>query len=383
MKNLFKGFLFLPLILFGLLYISKYDHLLSAISKIYFTGHKTAYLDDYKKFDIRILPASKAPQAWPLHSKYNEIPASKALEAYHRDTQTVAFLVIKNDSLIHETYYDDYGPTSKSNSFSMVKSMITALLGKAIEQGHIKSLDQKVIDFLPNLKGPYANQVSVGDLASMASGLQWSEKYYSPFSVTTAAYFVKDLAKTMMDQPIDTPPGKTFKYSSGTTQLLGMVLREATGKNLTDYFYENFWNPMGAEAEAVWQVDSEENGLEKAYCCLASNARDFARFGKLYKSYGKWNGQPLLDSAFVAKSIQPRFTQSPEYGYGWWLENYTDQEVFMMRGHLGQYVIVLPKENLIVVRLGHKKGKPMQGNPFTEDIYVYMQSAIEMTTHVP
>ena len=383
MKNFLKGFLFLLLILFGFLYISKYNYLLSAISKIYLTRHRTAYLDDYKKFDTRILSASKSPQAWPLHSAYNTIPVSNALEAYHQDTQTVAFLVIKNDSIIHETYYDDYGPASKSNSFSVVKSMIAALLGKAIDQGYIKNLDQKVIDFLPDLKGPYADQVTVGDLASMASGLQWSEKYYSVFSVTTAAYFVSDLAKTMMEQPINSPPGKAFKYSSGTTQLLGMVLREATSKNLTDYLYESFWNPMGAEAKAVWQVDSEEKGLEKAYCCLASNARDFARFGKLYKSYGKWNGQTLLDSAYVAKSMQPRFAESPEYGYGWWLEKYKDQNVFMMRGHLGQYVIVFPKEDLIVVRLGHKKGKPIAGNPYTEDIYVYMQAALEMITHVP
>jgi CubicO group peptidase (beta-lactamase class C family) len=383
MKNFLKGFLFFLLFLFGLLYVSKYDYLLSAISKIYLTGHKTAYLDDYKRFDTRILPASKAPQAWPLHTAYNKIPISKALEAYHQDTQTVAFLVIKNDSLIHETYYDNYNPTSKSNSFSMVKSMIAALLGKAIEQGYVESLDQKVIDFLPNLKGPFANQVTVGDLASMASGLQWSEKYYSVFSVTTAAYFVENLAETMMEQPIDKTPGKAFKYSSGSTQLLGMVLREATGKNLTDYLYESFWNPMGAEAEAEWQVDSKEKGLEKAYCCLASNARDFGRFGKLFKSYGKWDGQSLLDSTFVVKSIQPRFPESPEYGYGWWLEKYNDQDVYMMRGHLGQYVIVFPKEDLIVVRLGHKKGKPIPGNPYTEDIYVYMQSALEMTAHVP
>ena len=383
MKNFLKGFLFFLLFLFGLLYVSKYDYLLSAISKIYLTGHKTAYLDDYKRFDTRILPASKAPLAWPLHTAYNKIPMSKALEAYHQDTQTVAFLVIKNDSLIHETYYDNYNSISKSNSFSMVKSMIAALLGKAIEQGYVESLDQKVIDFLPNLKGPFANQVTVGDLASMASGLQWTEKYYSVFSVTTAAYFVENLAETMMEQPIDKTPGKAFKYSSGSTQLLGMVLREATGKNLTDYLYESFWNPMGAEAEAEWQVDSKEKGLEKAYCCLASNARDFGRFGKLFKSYGKWDGQSLLDSTFVVKSIQPRFPESPEYGYGWWLEKYNDQDVYMMRGHLGQYVIVFPKEDLIVVRLGHKKGKPIPGNPYTEDIYVYMQSALEMTAHVP
>ena len=383
MKKFTKGFLFILLILFGLVYVSEYDYLLRAISKIYLTGHSTAYLEDYKKFDTRILPAAASPQPWPTHPAFNKVPVNGGLTAYHQETGTVAFLVIKNDSLLHETYFEDYGPTAKSNSFSMVKSMLAALLGKAIEQGYVESLDQTVIDFLPELQGPYADQVTVGDLASMASGLQWSEKYYAPFSVTTAAYFVKDLAKIMLQQPIDSEPGKKFDYSSGTTQLLGMVLTRATGKSLTDYLYESFWNPMGAAAEAVWQVDSAEKGLEKAYCCLASNARDFARFGKLFKEFGNWNGTQLLDSAYVAKAIRPRFVESPEYGYGWWLETYKDQTVFMMRGHLGQYVMVLPQEDLIVVRLGHKKGDAIKDNPYTEDIYVYLQAALEMNADVP
>ena len=139
---------------------------------------------------------------------------------------------------------------------------------------------------------------------------------------------------------------------------------------------------MGADEEALWQLDSNENGLEKAYCCLASNARDFARFGKLYKNYGKWNGNTILDSTFIAKSLKPRFAESPQYGYGWWLENYNEQRVFMMRGHLGQYIIVLPKDDLIIVRLGRKKGEKINGNPYTEDIYVYMQAALDITPDV-
>ena len=383
MKKLIKGFVYLIITLFSLLYISKYDYLLEAVSKIYFTGHVTAYLEDYKKFDNRVLPASTSPQPWPLHSSYNKISISNTLETYHQEYETVAFLVIKEDSIIYEKYYENFGPRTKSNSFSVIKGMISAMMGKAIEQGYIESLDQKVINFLPELKGPFANSVRVGDLSSMASGLKWSEKYYSPFSVTAAAYFVKDLGQVMLDQPIDKEPGKSFRYTSGATQLLGMVINKATGKNLTTYFYETFWNFMGAEGEALWQLDSKEMGLEKAYCCLASNARDFARFGKLYKNYGKWNGKTILDSTFISKSLKPRFAESPQYGYGWWLENYNDQSVFMMRGHLGQYIIVLPKDDLIIVRLGHKKGEKINGNPYTEDIYVYMQAGLDITSDVP
>lgn len=379
MKKILYSLGFTLLILVGVLYISDYSYLLRAVSKIYFTGHSTAFLSDYTRFDNHILPASENPQAWPLHKNYNEVNLSEDLEAFHKKTQTVAFVLIKNDSVYLEKYYDNYGSDSKSNSFSVAKSFVSALLGKSIMDGYIQSLDQKVIDFIPEIKGPYADLVTVGDLASMASGQRWDEAYYSPLSVTTAAYFVEDLGKLILTQPIDEVPGIEFIYKSGTTQLLGMVISKATGKNLTDYLYETLWNPMGAEHESFWQVDSAKKGLEKAYCCIASNAKDFARLAKLYKDHGKWNGKVLLDSTFVTKSIQPRFPESPEYGYSWWLKEYKGHKVFMMRGHLGQYVITFPEENLILVRLGHTKGpKGSKEDPFTPDIYTYMDAALEL-----
>ena len=366
-------------VLFGLLYVSRYKYLLTAISTIYLKGHTTAYLSDYKNFENRVLDPSENPQPWPLHSRFNTVSLNEVQEQINLDNQTAAFLVIKNDSLFFEKYYDGYSQDSKSNAFSMAKSYVSALLGKAIMDGYIKSLDQAVKDFIPELKGAYADEVTVGDLASMASGQRWDEAYYSPVSVTTAAYFVEDLEKLILDKPIDQAPGKSFIYKSGTTQLLAMVIVKATGKNLTDYLYESFWNPMGAEHQALWQLDSEENGMEKAYCCITSNARDFARLSKLYKNHGKWDGKILLDSTFIAKSLTPRFEDSQQYGYSWWLKNYKGYKVFMNRGHLGQYVITIPEENLILVRLGHSKGpKGKIADPFTPDIYRYMDIALEL-----
>lgn len=376
---MFSTFSFIILVALGLLYLSDYSYLLRAVSKIYFTGHTTAFLSDYQQFENRLLPASKNPQPWPLHKDYNTINLSKRLEAFHQKTKTVAFVLIKNDSLFFEKYYEGYGPDSKSNSFSVAKSFVSALLGRAIKEGKIESLDQKVKEFIPELQGTFADQVTVGDLSSMASGQKWDEAYYSPLSVTTAAYFVDDLGQLILQQPIDEEPGKKYIYKSGTTQLLGMVLTKATGKSLTDYLYETLWNPLGAEYESYWQIDNKESGLEKAYCCIASNAKDFARLGKLYKDYGRWQGQVLLDSTFIAKSIQARFPESPEYGYGWWLKSYKGHDVFMMRGHLGQYIVVFPKENIILVRLGHTKGPDgPESDPFTPDIYTYMDAALEL-----
>ncbi|MGC6421600.1 MAG: serine hydrolase domain-containing protein [Flavobacteriaceae bacterium] len=367
---------------YGLLFVSGYDWFLRGLSVIYLTGHDTAFLDDYKHFDNRTVKAADMAQPWPQHQQYNQLPTPDSLEAYHEKTKTVAFLIIQNDSILHEKYYRGYGPDTQSNSFSVVKSMVSALLGKSVMDGYVKNLDQKVKDFIPELKGPYADQVTLGDLSSMASGMQWDEKYYNPFSVTAAAYFVSDLPQLILDQPIEQEPGKAFRYKSGATQLLGIALHRATKKTLSDYLSESFWQPMGTEHDALWELDSEASGMEKAYCCFASNARDFARFGKLYKDHGKWNNTVLLDSTFIAKSVRPRFESSPEYGYGWWLETYKEHRVYMERGHLGQYIMVFPDLDLITVRLGELKGDPLEGKPYTEDIYIYMDAALAMAGNV-
>jgi CubicO group peptidase (beta-lactamase class C family) len=173
-------------------------------------------------------------------------------------------------------------------------------------------------------------------------------------------------------------PGTSYKYASGDTQMLAIVLERATGKKLYNYLEDSFWKPLGSENPTLWQVDSEDHDLVKAYCCIASNAKDFARMGKLYKDFGKWNGKQLLDSAFIAKSIQPRFKESPEYGYGFWLKTVGDKNFFMMRGHLGQYVIVEPNDNVIIVRLGHSKGEGDAIATFTSDITTYIEEAYKM-----
>ena len=288
---------------------------------------------------------------------------------------TIAFLIIKNDSIWFENYYDGFTKNSKSNSFSMAKSMVSAMLGKAIMEGKIKSLDQPVSDFYPVFNDGFSSKMTVGDLSSMASGLNWDENYYSPLSITTRAYFDDDLKSVILGLKGVEEPGQSYKYLSGNTQLLAMVIEKATNVKLSNYLSDNFWRPLGAENEAFWQLDSEEGGLEKAYCCVASNARDFARFGKLYKQHGKWNGKQLLDSAFIAKSTTPRFAASPEYGYGWWLANNNDKEIFYMRGHLGQLVIVIPKDDVIIVRLGHRIEV---GMPHSPDFVTYINEAYKM-----
>ena len=377
MKFLIKSVLYFSLFIavaVALLFLFDYDYILKGIRVTYLSGHSTAYIDDYPRFDNRIIEAPAVSKPWPLHSEYNEINATANLKKLHEKYETAAFLIIKNDSIWHENYFGKYGPNSKTNSFSMAKSIVAGLLGKAIMQGYIKSLEQPVSDFFPQ----FDSSLKVGDLASMSSGLNWEEDYYSPFSMTARAYFDDNIREQILNLEVVEEPGEEFKYLSGNTQLLAMVLEKATGKPLSEYLSENFWKPMGMRNNALWQLDSEESGMEKAYCCIASNARDFARIGKLYKDYGNWKGEQILDSSFVAQSIQPRFEDAPFYGYGFWLSNYKNKEIFYMRGILGQYVIVVPEDNLIIVRLGHELGAKPEGQHHYEDFYAYIDEVYEM-----
>ncbi|WP_404811753.1 serine hydrolase domain-containing protein [Capnocytophaga canimorsus] len=376
MKKFVIGALLLLLFVVGGMYAMGYGYIFKAMRIIYGSGHKTAFLSDYQRFDNRVIRKGSYTEPWALHTKYNQAQIPKSLEVLHQKYKTVAFLVIKNDSIWHEQYFEGYTQKSLSNSFSMAKTYVSALLGKAITDGYIKDLQQPVGDFFPEFSKGLAAKITVGDLASMASGLDWNEDYYNPFSITTKAYFDAPLQEIILNLKVTKPPGKKYEYKSGNTQLLAMVIEKATGKTLSEYLSQSLWEPLGCEYDALWQLDSKE-GTEKAYCCIASNARDFARLGKLYKDFGQWHGKQLLDSAYVAKSIQPRFSDSPQYGYGMWLLNYKNKSFFMMRGHLGQYVIVDPKNNVIIVRLGHLDADDSQ-NIFGADIYGYIDETYKL-----
>jgi CubicO group peptidase (beta-lactamase class C family) len=381
MKQFLLYFLGALLLAVLVLYISPYNFIFIAAKQALKTGRKTAFLEDYQYFDNALVKASNSPQEWPKHPQYNRIPLSNKINQIHETYESVAFLVIYKDSILHESYYQGYSDTSKSNSFSVAKSFVSAMLGKAIEQGHIKSLDQKVGDFYPEFSEGLAADLTVGDLSSMATGLDWNEKYDLSINGMMEAYITPNLNQLMLNRKIITPPGQAFVYYSGATQLLGMVIKKAVGQSLSSYFSEKFWQPMGAVEDALWQVDSKENGMEKAYCCFATNAKDFARMGKLYKDHGKWNGEQLLDSAFIAKSTRLRFKDSPEYGYGWWLAHYKEEKGYAMRGHLGQYIIVFPERDLIIVRLGRQKG-PKKNRFGSQSFHDYIQEGFEMIENV-
>lgn len=373
LKRFFQFSLYIIILTIALLYITGHSYVLKGIQVVYLTGHTSAFITDQVYFENEIIMPSSQPQLWKIHDNYNTVPPTEKLSETNKKLETTAFLIIKNDSIWYENYAEGFDKTSQTNSFSMAKSITSALLGKAIQEGFIKNLDQPVSDFYPQ----FDSKLTVGDLSSMASGLNWDESYSSPFSMTARSYFGEDISKTILSLEVTETPGEAFKYLSGNTQLLGMVLEKATSKKLARYLSESFWEPMGAVQAALWQVDDNEHRMVKSYCCLASNARDFARFGKLYSQKGVWNGTQLLDSSFVATSTTPRFKESPEYGYGFWLSDHLDKKIIVMRGILGQYVISIPEDNLIIVRLGHQRGE-RAGKPFTNDFYTYVEEVYKM-----
>ena len=363
-----------------LLYAFNIEYLIKGVRTIYLTGNNTAFISDYEYFDNREI-ANSIPEPWPIHKNFNQFIETEELKVLNEQRETKSFLVIKNDSIVFEKYYDGYDENSLSNSFSVAKSIVVSLMGKAIMEGKIKGLDQPVSDYFDEYKEGLASELTVGDLASMSSGMKWNEKYYSVINITSESYFTDDLRSVILRQKIIDKPGQSFRYSSGDTQLLAMVIEKATGTTLSDYLSEKFWKPMGAENNALWQLDSDNYGMEKAYCCIASTARDFARFGKLYINNGKWGNDIILDSSFVELATKPVFDSSPYYGYGWWLYNFEGKKVFTMNGHRGQFVISFPEENIIIVRQGSFNEKGRVSNN-SGDLYKYISEGYKLAKSI-
>ncbi len=384
MKNLIRFFkisaLLITLVIGGL-FVAGYGHVPELGLKALQMGRATAGLEDYLHFSVREIPKSDTSNPWPTHEQYNKVVPTQKLASLHKAHGTVSFLIIKNDSVWHEQYFDGFNDSSKTNSFSMVKTIVAATLAKAIEEGYVKSFDQKVKDFLPWLKGPYADEVSVGNLATMSSGLDWKEDYDNLYTITPRTYITRNITRVMKTLPIVDEPGKRFQYQSGSTQLLSLALTAATGESISDLVHRYFWNPLGAQANAVWRLDSKKRGVEKSYCCFNSNARDFARFAALFKNNGVWNGEQLIDADYVKNSIHPQFENGADYGYGWWLGTHKGKRYFSMRGHNGQYTIVFPDENVIVVRLGHRQLPDLPGVRHSADYLGYMEEAFTMLGH--
>lgn len=337
-------------------------------------------IDDLNLFNNRVIK-SGAPQPWAMGNDLNKTPLTSPLRDALEKYKTVAFLIIKDDSIRSEYYWDGYTQNSISNSFSVAKSVVSILTGIALKEGEIKSLDQPVCDYIPEFCTGDNRKLTIRHLLMMSSGLNWDESYTSLFGPTTKAYYGTDIREQMTSLKVVTEPGKVLNYMSSNTQLLGFIIEKATNTTLSDYASEKLWKPIGAELDGQWSLDHRD-GNEKAYCCIYATARDFARIGKLMLNNGKWNSQEIISPEFVKESLTPSQAlddgkPNTYYGYQWWLMEFEGKKVFYGRGILGQYIFVIPEMNLIFIRLGHERGEK-DANGLLQDVPVYLSEVIKM-----
>ena len=324
-----------------------------------------ANITDEKVFPSRPLLPAEAPQtflqaATPIRPKSITIRGKETdFETFLAQHQTVAFLIIRNDTLFYEKYFAGYGETSKVASFSMAKSFTSALIGAAIADGYIKSVEQPVTDFIPEIAAQGFDKVTIRHLLQMTAGLKFEESYANPFGDAGTFYYGRNLRKHTKNIRLKEPAGKEFDYTSGSTQLLGLVLDKALkGKTVTAYLQEKIWSPAGMKYPATWSIDQQKDGLEKTFCCLNATAVDFARFGKLYADSGRVAGRQVLPQDWVTTSSQPDTSEGGVryYKYQWWMLPGNSPHHFFAQGILGQFVYVEPAKKLIIVRLGKSPG---------------------------
>jgi len=347
-------------------------YLIKGLRASYLHGANSATIDDAQFFNTHMIEAPDAASEWASSSSYNKIPLSERLKDILDETESVAFLVIKDDSILSEYYWDGYSDSSLSNSFSMAKSIVTMLAQIAVQKGVFESWQQKVNTIIPEIKGAYATELELWHLSTMSSGMQWEEHYKNPFGITAQAYYGDDISELILSLPIDSKPGKEYKYQSGSTQLLALALMKAAGKSLSELASEWLWKPMQANHDASWHTD--EKGTELAYCCFNSNARDFARFGRLMLRKGDWNGNQILDSSFVQMATTGALV--PYYGYSFWNISGYGTTVFAQRGILGQYIITIPERNMVIVRLGHKR-LSNRADHHPEDLHMIVEEMLK------
>ena len=269
---------------------------------------------------------------------------------------TVVFLVIKNDKLLFERYYNGYAHTSICTSFSTVKSFVSAMIGIALHEKLIERLDDSITRYLPELTTSHWPNITIRHLVSMSSGLKYSTGGFFPWSDEPRVYYSLDLRKLAAQTKIIETPGTRFHYNNYNLVLLGMLLERVTGGTVSNYLQEKIWKPLGMEFPASWSLDSQQRGMEKMESGLNARAIDFAKFGRLFLRRGEWNGKQVIPESWVVESttVEPG-AKWTNYKYLWWILR-SGKGRFMAVGNLGQFIYIAPDKDCIILRFG--RGKP-------------------------
>lgn len=275
------------------------------------------------------------------------------VDAYMAGQHGSALLVLHDGKLRLERYGLGFDASGRWTSFSVAKSLTSTLMGAAIRDGFIKSLDDKVSDYIPEMKGSAYDDVSIRQLLTMTSGVKWNEDYADPTS--DVAQFnnhkpeagVDSLVSYMRKLPRDVPAGTRWHYSTGETNLVGILINRATKKPLATYLSEKIWVPAGMEQKATWILS--KSGQEISGCCVQAAPRDFARFGQFILNGATVNGQSIVPEGWLADATKSHTSIDQPgrgYGYQWWTY---DSGAFTARGIFGQGIFIDPQRKLVIV----------------------------------
>lgn len=325
--------------------------------------HGFSGVQDYRIFSGRRLEPSSHPFRFRDETQKGWIPVGLNLDGHGRadleetieKNATLAFLVFQDDAILYERYFQGFTRDSLSLGFSMTKSVLSLLIGCAIDDGLIGSVDDRVTEYLPELQGRGLNELTLRHLLMSTSGLDYKESE-NPFGIHAYLYYCENcLEREALAFHLAESPGKRFVYKSGDNIILATALRRVLGREtITAYLQRRVWNPLGMEYGGIWSTDGEQ---EKTWCCLSATARDFAKFGMLYLHGGELRNDRIVSSEWIrmAETLDERDGASWQYRCQWW-HPFRERSHYMMAGHLGQYVYVNPDTRVVVVRLGKNRG---------------------------
>jgi CubicO group peptidase (beta-lactamase class C family) len=315
------------------------------------------------------LPILKSLQQKPIIASTNSIPplekwADKDVLKYYEDipaliqkSNTTSFLVIKDDKIMYEAYANGIKKHDITQIFSVTKPFVTALLGIAIQEGYIKSLEQHVSEFIPEYKKKDYKNLKIRHLLQMQSGLDYDE--YGKLLQTLRFYYQKNLKKIIRNPKVKDTPGTVYTYKSIDTQILGECIEYAVGKPFIVYFYEKIWSKIGAEDKAEWSIDSKISKNLKYFGGLNISAYDLAKFGQVILHNGKTSdGEQIIPAHWLnICDDEKKRVGDGEYCNGWWYNMDTpEQNIYFAAGFNGQIMMINESTNTIIIRLGKNKG---------------------------
>jgi hypothetical protein len=325
-----------------------------------------SHYDDWKRFPNRVVSVGDTPVYFVKEETnifkdftIDDIHLEEFLEA----SNTTAFIVLHDNALLYEGYFNGSSREATQASLSAAKSFVSTLVGIALEEGYIGSLDDSVTTYIPELleRDKHFEDITLRHLLMMTSGLRFVRDPENPFSDDFITSHSTDMRRAAMNTEIVEAPGQRFHYNDYNPQLIGVVLERATGMSVSEYLSTRLWGPMGAEADGSWDLDSERSGFERMSVGLNGRAIDFAKLGWLFLNNGMADARQVVPQDWV-KQVQEgtdaiytdRAEHANYYLNFWWLD--TERDAYYAEGNFGQWVYVYPPADLVIVRNGINTG---------------------------